>query len=87
MKITPLEKDMLEKIALDEYSPVNGAVPKTIDETGTWANVIIEDNRDKGVISSLIKKGLINHSGKGEDAVINFTEEGFAVYKSFEVSK
>lgn len=84
-RITPLQKDMLVKIARSEYTSVNGAVPKNADETGTWANVIIETVQDKGVFTSLVNAGLVKHNGlQGKNAELALTDAGFAVYQRIE---
>lgn len=82
-QVTALELAMIKKIARCEYSNVNGATPKTSQDIGwVWANVIIEDSEDKGVFTSLKKKGMAVHSGnKGEDACVTLSEEGFKVFQ------
>ena len=80
--MTPLQLDMLEKIATSEFTSVNGAEPETVEETITWANVIIENNRDKGVFTSLIKEGMVTHTDDGVDSVVALTQKGLDTYKA-----
>ena len=83
MNVTILESKMIEKIAESEFTDINGDIPDSVDDIGwVWADIIIEDAEDKGVFTSLNKKGLVEHSGKGRDAVVTLTQSGFEVYKS-----
>ena len=77
---TKLQLAMIEKIARCLLTEVNGRYPSTKDQTITWADVVIEDNEDKGVFTSLNKAGLAFHDGKGRDAVVGLTEEGYKVF-------
>lgn len=85
MNVTTLEQAMIKKIARSEFTAINGGVPSSVQDIGwVWGDMVIEDSEDKGVFSSLVKKGLANHSGnKGRDACVTLTEEGFKVFKSF----
>jgi hypothetical protein len=84
MNTTTLELAMLDKIAHSEYQPANGATPKTFDDTdAVWSRYIIETPEDKGVFSSLMKKGLVRHDGHGKsDNVCWLTVSGFNVWKA-----
>ena len=86
---TTLETKMLDAIAHHEMSPVNGASPETIGETGTfcWADdfaatIGIKTEAAKGVLGSLVKKQLIviTEYERGE-TVVDFTEKGFDIWK------
>ena len=79
MKLTDKEKSMIKAIAHSEYNQANGS-PSNWKETETWADMVIESRSDGGVFSSLAKKGLATHYGKGREAVILLTEIGFGVY-------
>ena len=74
MTLTPLQAAMLKKIATDELTSVNGAEPESVEETETWAEMIIETAQDKGVFTSLLNAGLAIHGGKGRDAVVSLTD-------------
>ena len=89
MKITNLEQAMLEKIATSEFTSLNGATPTDISEIGwIWADTIIEDAEDKGVFTSLLKKGLVEHSGGPKsDAGVTLTESGFSQYQTTSIQK
>ena len=82
MKTTKLENEMLNKIARSEFSTLNGANPTSLNEIGwIWADTIIENAEDKGVFTSLLKKGLVEHSGGPKsDAGVALTASGFEVY-------
>lgn len=86
---TDLERAMVVKIARSEFTSVNGAIPKSLDEVGwVWANVIIEDAADKGVFTSLLKKGLVEHSGGVKsDMAVTLTDRGFQVFLSISAEK
>lgn len=83
-QVTKLEAAMIKKIARSEFTEINGGVPNSVQDIGwVWGDMIIEDSEDKGVFSSLVKKGLANHSGnKGRDACVTLTEEGFKVFQT-----
>lgn len=85
MKITKLEYDMLNKIAHNEHQPANTETPESFDDTDViWASEIIESQEDKGVFSSLLKKGLVgfqkHHSKDSPGSVCWMTREGFDVW-------
>ena len=77
---TELQRKMIVRIAEDLHTPCNGARPACRADTATWANTVIEDAEDRGVVRSLVNAGLVIHSGKGEDAIVYLTEAGFAEY-------
>lgn len=81
---TPLQQDMIYKIARSDYTSVNGAVPKNAADTETWADTIIETAEDKGVFTSLKNAGLVWHSGEKKDAGVGLTDEGFVLYQAIE---
>lgn len=80
--MTPLQAAMLKRIATDELTELNGAEPENASQAVTWANCVIEDAEDKGVVTSLINAGLVYHEGKKRDALVGLTEEGFKAYKN-----
>ena len=89
--LTENEKDILNGIAYHEMSPVNSAKPECIQDTGTFcwvedfSNVNLTDDQVKGVLSSLVKKELINISKwDGQDTVVDFTPEGFTAWQSID---
>jgi len=77
---TPLQQAMLIKIAESEYSPVNGGTPESANDASTWADIVIEKAKDKGVFSSLVNAGLAHHWGTKRDACVGLTEAGFQAY-------
>ena len=83
---TELQKQMLNRIARDEMTSINGMEPETADETNTWADSIIETPTDKGVFTSLLNAGLVWHSGDKRDAGCGLTEAGFDAYKSIPIA-
>jgi len=80
--VTELEAAMLRKIARSEYTTLNGGEPTNADETSTWADCIVDSNADKGVLSSLIQKELVNHYPDGKDSTCQLSELGFKIYKA-----
>ena len=84
---TPNEIDVLNGIAYHEMSPANGATPEAIGDTGCFCWVedfseALTGSQVKGVLASLIKKGLIAIQEWDQgDTVVNFTEKGFAVWQ------
>ena len=84
--MTPLQKSMILKIAESELTPVNGAVPKNVDDATTWADCVIETAEDKGVFTSLKNAGLVYHTGSGRDAAVGLTAEGFAQYQTIKAA-
>ena len=79
---TALQAEMLINIAENEYTSSNGAQPLTFGEVEwVWADVVIENARDKGTFTSLVVAGLAKHDGNvGKDACVTLTEEGFNEY-------
>jgi hypothetical protein len=86
--VTPLEALMLQKIARNEYTQLNGAEPETTDDTCTYADVIMETPQDKGVFTSLLKKGLVLHwdyrtpqDRSARENLCRLSDIGFVAYK------
>ena len=81
--MTPLQAQMIRNIARSDFTVVNGAEPQTLYDIGfVWANTVIETPEDKGVFTSLLNAGLVEHDGnKGRDACVCLTAAGFAAYK------
>lgn len=80
--MTKLQEKMIKKIALSEYTPVNGAVPEKRRDTETWLDMIIETYQDRGVYVSLKNAGLVWNSGRGSEAVCGLTDKGFEFFKN-----
>ena len=66
--MTALQLNMIKKIALDEYTPLNGATPTRREDAQTWQEMIVETPQDKGVFTSLLTAGLVWSNGRGKDA-------------------
>lgn len=77
---TELQRKMIVRIAEDLHTPCNGARPACRADTLTWANTVIEDAEDRGVVRSLVNAGLAFHWGHNEDATLELTDEGFKEY-------
>lgn len=82
---TKLQAAMLQKIARSEFTMVNGAEPEVLlDINWIWADCIIEDAQDKGVFTSLLNAGLVEHTGGPKrDAGVTLTNAGFKAYKEY----
>ena len=79
--MTLLQERMIARIALSEFTVVNGTHPETYDEASVvWADVIIDTPADKGTFTSLLNAGLAWHEGTGRDALVRLTEAGYAEY-------
>lgn len=78
---TPLQANLLNAIATNELTPINGARPTTRADATTFADVVIETAEDRGTFTSLLNAGLVYHSGRGRDAVVGHTEAGFAAWQ------
>jgi len=84
---TTLENQMMLNIANSEYNEVNGHNPQKSDETITWyypeyLSKNMETNQVKGVVTSLVKKGLVCVQEDEDDNQIWLTNLGFEVYKN-----
>lgn len=89
MNITDFEFHVMNAIAHDEMTPANCDTPQSHDETGCWCwpERYTRDDLDvqqvKGVLSSLVKKGLITISEYDrDDNEVDFTKNGFDVWKT-----
>ena len=86
MKLTNLEKQMLENIANSEYNDVTGYSPESAEETFGWyypeyLDEGMDTNQVRGVITSLVKKGLVTVDLDEDDNTISMTDDGFNTYK------
>lgn len=86
MTTTEFERVVLHEIAHHEMNSINGARPTCAAEVATWCWASdftggqMTVPQVKGVLSSLVQKGLIRTGGTGRDATVNFTDEGFAAF-------
>ena len=83
MKLTQNEKSVLNIIATDEMNEVNGDCARTVEESATWVftDQIAKDagltiNQTKGVLGSLVKKGMIEIDPDEDEAMVQLTQEG-----------
>ena len=84
IKMTEYEKSVLNIIATSEFNQLNGSIPRTVEESATWLFVdeIADDasltmNQVKGVLGSLVKKGLIDIDDiDAEETLIQITKKG-----------
>lgn len=85
-ELTHLEKIVLNAIAHHEMNPGNGARPTCAADVCTWCwagdftGGEMTTAQVKGVLSSLIKKGMINVSGGGRESTASFTQAGFEAF-------
>ena len=85
--LTANEIEVLNGIAYHEMATSNGAKPETKDETGTYCwvedfSASLTPDQVKGVISSLVKKGLIRvDEYDDENTTVDFTDAGFKVWQ------
>lgn len=80
MNLTDMEKDVIRAIAENEYCDVLG------QDVWSWAishqTKITNDNQIPGVVSSLVKKGLVVSSQYDYDRVVKLTQKGIKEYKN-----
>lgn len=82
MKITALELAMIDNIAYSDYTNLNGAKPNVREDIG-WVWNPVETAEDKGVMTSLIKKGLVLHQTYDKnETIVSLTDAGFAVFQN-----
>ena len=78
MNLTELEKDVIVAIAENQYADRPG------DPVWSFAisyhTKITKPEQMGGVVSSLIKKGLVECSGRDKDAAIELTDAGIKIY-------
>ena len=82
--MTDYEKSVLNIIATDECNSLNGSIPRTVEESATWLFIdqVAEDasltvNQVKGVLGSLVKKGLIDIDDiDEEETLVQITKAG-----------
>ncbi|MCK5235421.1 MAG: hypothetical protein KAR06_00435 [Deltaproteobacteria bacterium] len=95
--VTELELKLLATIATDEYTPLNGEIPTEVGDTDTYIDVpnwalymSLEVNQVKGILSSLVKKELVEITEHGIYRVddpdslptIIHTDAGFKIYRA-----
>ena len=75
--MTENEKSILNIIARSEYNQNNGSIPRTVEESATWLFMddLADDsgltvNQVKGVLGSLVKKGLVDVDDIDEDETL-----------------
>lgn len=79
--VTPLQAAMLNKIAKSEFNAVDGNIPNIVEDSATWAEMIIETAQDKGVFTSLLNAGLVFHFNDGKDSTVQLSELGLKIVK------
>lgn len=86
MRTTPMEDKIMLAMTTNEYTD------GTEDSWGQWTFAVIDESginpkQARGVISSLIQKGLISeqdYGSKYEDKVLHFTDNGRRVVKALQ---
>lgn len=90
-RVTTNEYIVMNAIVHHEMTGLNGDTPESYEEdTGTYCWVddftgdVLTMSQVKGVISSLVKKGLltVRDEGPGEHNTCNLTREGFDAWQS-----
>lgn len=81
MNVTRLERQMLSRFANNNYTdvPTDTTWTFTLSESGEKMT-----SAEKGTLSSLSKKGLVNVRGGGDDSEVSLTVTGFAVFNESE---
>lgn len=89
MELTKNEIDLLNWIALNEMTPLNGATPECADDTVCyfWADEFAAyaglsgNQAARGVAGSLTKKGLAFFEMDEGDCLTGLTEAGFKAWQ------
>lgn len=88
-KLTEKQVAVMKAVAYNEYCNKSPEEATSIDDLKTWCYV--EDfataadlpvTTTKGVLGTLVRRGLMTIEGWDEDNVVTFTEEGFKLLKS-----
>lgn len=89
ISITKSESEVIRKIAYHEMTPANGRRPADASEAVTfcWAKDFspagFNVTQTKGVLSSLVQKGLVYIEGYDEnDNMVGLTEKGYEVFNT-----
>ena len=69
--LTEMEIAKIKDIIDSEYR--NGYLS---DNDPVWTFSVVENNTDKGVLGSLVKKGIVNVYDWDDETVVEFTEMG-----------
>jgi hypothetical protein len=84
--LTENESSILNIIGRSEFNQNNGSLPRTVEESATW--LFIDDladdsgltiNQTKGVLGSLVKKGIIYidiDELDGGETMVQISQEG-----------
>ena len=80
MELTELEKDVIVAITENEFSNIPG------DPVWSWSIAdnakITKTEQISGVVSSLVKKGLVETNDEsGDNSTVELTEEGVREYR------
>ena len=83
--LTEYESSVLNDIATSDYNQNNGSLPRSTEESATYlwvdeiaANVGLAMNQVKGVLGSLVKKGIIDIDDidSKEDTLVQIQKKG-----------
>ena len=84
--MTNLENSVLSQIATSEYNSLNGEIPSTPEESITylWVDEIADAlnltmPQVKGVLSNLVKKGIIAITEDSEDNLVKILQKGIDI--------
>lgn len=76
-----LHLGILNKIARDENTPLNGAEPKSAADTLTWTVNISTCEADDRLLVDLYEDGLVDMTGFGSEDTVRLTEKGFELWR------
>ena len=79
MNLTVLEKDVMRAIGENQYSDYPGAPVWSF--AIEYHTVFTNKHQISGVVSSLIKKGIVVSEGDGKDSVVCLTKQGILEYE------
>lgn len=85
MRVTDLERAMIQNIGENLMTPVNGAWPMKPEETVGWSDCLvdgpnrIEANQVGALVANLVKKGLAESFDDGEESTVHLTQAGLEV--------
>ena len=82
--VTKAQAAILRRIALGDFTTVNGTEPKALEEVGpVWTCTTLETAAEQRTFEAMEAAGLVVGNGAaGEDSCVSLTQAGFDAYKA-----
>lgn len=87
MRLTEKEAETLQAILDSEYGMGCDCGERNIDVPVWSFSVYVDDTWKAGVFSSLVKKCLVRQDGRGKDACVSITADGYAALVEYRQSR